>query len=290
MKRSELKALLERAGITPSKARGQNFLIEDSLAEAIVRDAEVDAHSAVWEVGTGLCVLTLPLARVAGAVVTVELDAAVAALAREFLAPHPHVRLIEGDVLESKRALNPAVLDALQGLTAERLLFVANLPYAVATPLVVRALSAPLPALARVVVMVQWEMAERAVAGPGDPAYGAVSVLVRALTEEARILRKVPREVFHPRPKVTSAILSLTPRPERWQGFATLEAVVRALFVYRRKSLANAVKHAAARDSSLEWLPEALQASGLDPEGRLDRLDVPEFRRLVESAPGHAVC
>ncbi|MCA8924629.1 MAG: ribosomal RNA small subunit methyltransferase A [Planctomycetes bacterium] len=282
MKRAELRELLDRAGIRPSKGKGQNFLVEDSLAEAIVRDAGVDGDAVVWEVGTGLCVLTLPLARAAREVLTVELDGQVAELARELLAEHPNVTLLEGDVLAGKQSLNPEVLAALRARADRgRLLFVANLPYAIATPLLIRALAADLPALCSVVVMVQFEMAERAVAQPGSSAYGAVSVLLQALTAQAQIVRKVPREVFHPRPRVQSAILKLTPCAERVKGFAELEPVVRAVFNFRRKSLANAAKHAGARDPELAWLPEAVLASGLDPQVRVDRLDVQAFRRLL---------
>lgn len=286
MKRSELRALLERAGIRPSKGRGQNFLVEDSLAEAIVRDAGVDGETLVWEVGAGLCVLTLPLARVAGAVVTVELDAAVAEVARELLDELPNVTLVEGDVLDGKHALNPEVLAALRAQSEwPRLMMVANLPYAIATPFLIRALASELPTLSRIVVMVQLEMAERAVAQPGTSAYGAVSVLLQAMTSDARILRTVPRTVFHPRPKVTSAILSLTPNPERLDGFAQLEPMVRGLFNFRRKSLQNAAKHAAARDPQLAWLPDALRASDLDPQARCDGLPVADFQALAASGP-----
>ncbi len=293
MKREELRALVEAAGVRPSRASGQNFLIDDNLAVAIARDGagdEAARDDVVLEIGTGPAVLTEHLVPLAGHVVTVELDPRLAALSRERLAAATNLTLVEADALASKSQLNPVVLDALAQRLAERprLRVVANLPYAVATPLVVGLLSEPLP-LAVMVVMVQLEAAERFAAGVGHPQYGAVSVLCGALCERIKLLRKVPPDVFWPRPKVSSAVVRFDPRPGRHEGFAALEAVVRALFNYRRKTLVKASREVAEREPDLRWIAAAVarrvDEGTLDPRSRPEDLDVDAYRTLAALAP-----
>lgn len=293
MKREELRALVEAAGVRPSRASGQNFLIDDNLAVAIARDGagdEAARDDVVLEIGTGPAVLTEHLVPLAGHVVTVELDPRLAALSRERLAGATNLTLVEADALANKNQLNPVVLDALaQRLAARpRLRVVANLPYAVATPLVVGLLAEPLP-LSVMVVMVQLEAAERFAAGVGHAQYGAVSVLCGALCERIKLLRKVPPDVFWPRPKVSSAVVRFDPRPGRHEGFAALEAVVRALFNYRRKTLVKASREVAEREPGLSWISAAVarrvDEGTLDPRSRPEDLDVAAFRTLAALAP-----
>lgn len=290
MKRDELRALLEAAGVRPSRVSGQNFLIDENLAQAIARDGVGDdaaPDDVVLEVGTGPGILTelvLPRAR---HVVTVELDPRLAALARERLAlAGDRLTLVEADALANKNQLEPRVLEALAGPLAggARLRVVANLPYAVATPLVVGLLAERLP-LTLMVVMVQLEAAERFAAGPGDEAYGAVSVLCGALCERVKLLRRVPPDVFWPRPKVTSAVVRFDPRPDRHDGFEALAEVTRALFNYRRKTLGKAARQVAEREPRLGWVDDAVgrlvQEGVLDPRRRPEDLDVAGFRRIA---------
>jgi 16S rRNA (adenine1518-N6/adenine1519-N6)-dimethyltransferase len=129
--------------------------------------------------------------------------------------------------------------------------------------------------------MVQLEAAERFAAGPSDEGYGSVSVLCAALCDEVRIVRRVPREVFHPRPKVTSAIVRLVASAHRREGYPRLEQVVRALFNYRRKSLGKAIKSASRADPGLQGLAEALDASDLAPQTHVDQLTPEAFRALA---------
>lgn len=233
------------------------------------------------EVGTGLGILTQHLLARAHHVVTVELDARVAALARERLGAPANLTLFEGDALRTKNALNPQVTALLRERCAgRRLRVIANLPYAVATPLVLGYLAEDLP-LERMVVMVQLEAAERFAAGVGHEEYGAVSVLTGALAERVKILRKVPREVFWPRPQVASAVVRFDPRPGGREGFAALSEVVRALFNFRRKTLGKGVREVEKRDPRLAWLANALEPAGIDRERRPEELTVDEFRRLA---------
>lgn len=297
MKREELRALVEAAGVRPSRASGQNFLIDDNLAVAIARDGTGEpgapdsaADDVVLEIGTGPGVLTEHLFPRAGHVLTVELDPRLAALSRERLGAASNLTLLEADALANKNQVNPLVLEALAPLLAARprLRVVANLPYAVATPLVVGLLAQRLP-LSLMVVMVQLEAAERFAAGVGHPQYGAVSVLCAALCERIRLLRRVPPDVFWPRPKVSSAVVRFDPRPDRHDGFEALSTVVRALFNYRRKTVAKAAREVAAREPSLAWIAEAVSrrvAEGvLDARRRPEDLDVSGFRLLATLAP-----
>lgn len=289
MKRDELRAVLEAAGVRPSRLRGQNFLIDENLAQAIARDGAGDdaaKDEVVLEVGTGPGILTELLLPRAHHVVTVELDARMAEIARERLGAPPNLTLVEADALASKSELNPVVLGALDRAAAggRRVRVVANLPYAVATPLVVGLLARRLP-LSLMVVMVQLEAAERFAAGPGHDAYGSVSVLCAALCSRIKLLRKVPPEVFWPRPKVTSAVVRFDPRPDRHAGFDRLEPVVRALFNYRRKTLAKAARSVAEQDPALAWLEGSVAAAGLDPRRRPEDLAVEDFQKLAVLGP-----
>lgn len=286
MKVEELRSLLERGGIHPTRGKGQNFLIEENLARAIADDGGVGPEDVALEVGTGLGILTRHLVERAHHVVTVELDERVAALARERLGAPANLTLFEGDALRTKNELNPEVSalvrERCQGGRALRI--VANLPYAVATPLVLGYLAEDLP-LARMVVMVQLEAAERFAAGVGHEEYGAVSVLTGALTAQVKLLRRVPREVFWPRPQVASAVVRFDPRPGAREGFAGLAEVVRALFNFRRKTLGKGVREVQKREPHLAWLEGALEQVGIDRDRRPEQLTVDEFRRLANCGP-----
>ncbi|MGE0707830.1 MAG: 16S rRNA (adenine(1518)-N(6)/adenine(1519)-N(6))-dimethyltransferase RsmA [Planctomycetota bacterium] len=285
MNRAELRRHLEEAGIRLRKAAGQNFLVEDDLAAAIARDGGAGPADVVLEVGTGAGILTRHLAGEAGHVLSVELDERVHALAGRLLADLPNVTLLRADALEGKAALNPVVLSALAERLGggKRLRVVANLPYNVATPLVVLLLAAELP-LDAVVVMVQLEAAQRFAARPGEEGFGAVSLLCAALSERVELVRRVPPEVFFPRPSVSSAVVRLVPRPGRQTGFPRFSQVVRGLFNYRRKTLTRAAHLAAAQDPGLAGLPQAVAGAGLGSV-RVEEISLDQARLLAGEGP-----
>ena len=289
MKREELRAHLERAGIHPSRSKGQNFLLEENLCQAVARDGELGPEDVALEIGTGLGVLTEHLVPRCHHVVSVEKDPRVLAIARARLGAPPNLTLLEADALATKNALEPRVLEVVRQhlVGGRRLRLVANLPYSVATPLVLGFLACDLP-LELVVVMVQLEAAERFAAGPGHPEYGAVSVLMGALCREVKLLRRVPPEVFWPRPQVQSAVVRCAPRPERRAGYPHLEAVVRGLFNFRRKTLSSAARAAGKREPALAWVEAALTRAGIDRERRPEELSVREFQALAAQAPAGA--
>jgi 16S rRNA (adenine1518-N6/adenine1519-N6)-dimethyltransferase len=244
---------------------GQNFLADPNLLDAILRDAQLSADDVVLEVGAGEGVLTARLAETAVHVHAVELDRRL----EEALAPfaeRPNVDLHWADAMRlDLRALDPAP-------TA----MVANLPYSVATPVLLRTIE-QLPSLRSWTVMVQREIADRLRAAPGSRTYGSPSVLVQ-LACEVKLLRTVDPAVFRPRPRVGSAILGLR-RTAPAADPATRE-LVRAAFAHRRKSLARSIEH--VRPGSLEATRSALRELGLAEDTRAEQLSPDEFRTLAE--------
>lgn len=242
---------------------GQNFLADPNLLDAIVRDAGLGPSDSVLEIGAGEGVLTERLAAVAGHVHAVEIDRRLEPLLAP-LASRLGIDLHWGDALEVQlAALDPAP-DAV----------VSNLPYAVATPVILRTI-AELPSVGRWTVMVQREIADRLRAEPGGRTYGAPSVLVQ-MACEVRLLRKVDPAVFRPRPRVESAILAL-----RRTGPAAdpdTRDLVRAAFAHRRKSLARSVE--LVRPGSLAATREALAEMGLAPGVRAEALAPEDFAAL----------
>jgi len=248
---------------------GQNFLADPNLLDAIVRDAELSPDDVVLEVGAGEGVLTERLAAAAAHVHTVEIDRGLEpALAP--LAALPGVELHWGDAMR----LDLAALDPPPSA------MVANLPYAVATPLLLRTIEL-LPSLRSWTVMVQREIADRLRAGPGSRTYGGPSVLVQ-LACEAELVRKVDPAVFRPRPRVDSAILRL-----RRTGPAADPAtrdLVRAAFAHRRKALARSLEHGEA--GSLAPARAALTELGLPEDARAEALAPEQFAALSAKLRG----
>jgi 16S rRNA (adenine1518-N6/adenine1519-N6)-dimethyltransferase len=242
---------------------GQNFLADPNLLDAIVRDAEVGPDDVVLEVGPGEGVLTQRLAERAGRVHAVEIDRGLEpALAA--VAARPEVDLHWADAMRlDLGSLEPAPNKV-----------VANLPYAVATPLILGTIE-QLPAVGSWTVMVQREIADRLRAAPGSRTYGSPSVLVQ-LACEVRLVRTVDPAVFRPRPRIESAILGL-----RRTGPATDPAtreLVRAAFAHRRKSLARSLEH--GRRGSLAAARAALAELGLPEDARAEALAPEDFAAL----------
>jgi 16S rRNA (adenine1518-N6/adenine1519-N6)-dimethyltransferase len=252
---------------------GQNFLADRNLLEAIVRDAELDATDVVLEVGGGEGVLTKALAPRVAALHVVEVDDRLAGGLRELAADHGSVSVHLGDAMR---------ID-LAGLEPAPTKMVANLPYAIATPLLLRTI-AELPSLRAWTVMVQREIADRLRAAPGSRTYGAPSVLVQ-LACEVRLLRAVDPAVFTPRPRVESALLGLTRT-----GSAAPPAVaelVRDAFAHRRKSLARSLEH--SRPGAREAARVALERLGLTGDARAEQLSPEQFVALAHALEGRPV-
>ena len=232
-------------------------------------DAGVREGDRVVEVGAGLGSLTVALADAGARVLAIEVDRGLSEALREVVGSYPNVRI---DVADAMHADWPTALGA------DRWSMVSNLPYNVSVPLVLDLLrTAPID---RYVVMVQREVGERLVARPGEEAYGAVSVRV-AYRADARVLRRVPADVFWPRPKVDSVLVRLDPRPPAVDvDPAALFAVVDEGFAERRKTMANALRRL-GRDGG--EAAEILRAVDPDPSVRAERLGLDAFAAIARA-------
>ncbi|HEX2148603.1 MAG TPA: 16S rRNA (adenine(1518)-N(6)/adenine(1519)-N(6))-dimethyltransferase RsmA [Actinomycetota bacterium] len=266
---ADIGELARRYGIVPTKALGQNFVIDQNTIRRIVRLAEIDPTDRIIEVGAGVGTLTLALAEAAAHVTAIELDRKLIPALEEVLRGTDNVKIVVGDAMELDFA--PIVAGG-----AHRL--VANLPYNIATPLIADLLLER-PEIEDFVVMVQREAGERFVAGPGSKAYGSVSLLV-AYHAHARLLGKVPASVFWPVPNVESLLVRLTRRPSMADvGAAELMRVVRAAFSQRRKTIRNTL--ASGLDMEAGEVEAALARAGIDPGLRAEALGLNEFAGLV---------
>jgi 16S rRNA (adenine1518-N6/adenine1519-N6)-dimethyltransferase len=253
--------------VAPKKGLGQHFLVDENILGVIERLAELDATDVVLEIGPGLGVLTRRLADRTAHVHAVELDRSLEPHLAQ-LAARPNVDLHWGDALR---------LD-LGGLSPSPRKLVANLPYNVATPIVVESLDG-LPSVELWCVMVQREVAERFFARPATKAYGAVSVLIQ-LAARRTGFHPVSRTVFRPPPNVESALLAFR-RVELPEHFAEIRRVVQASFGHRRKTLANSLDLGGA--VTRERAAEALVAIGQDPNVRAEALEPEAFVALEQA-------
>ena len=295
-----LRNLFARHGIAPRHRFGQNFLIDLNIHDLIVTTAEVGQGDVVLEVGPGAGALTALMAGTGAAVVAVDIDPGMAMLAGEATAMFPNVRVLHVDALKGKNRLNPVVLDnLLSGLAAapdRRFKLVANLPYNVATPIIGNLLVHPVIRPERLVVTIQLELAQRMVAPPESKDYGALSVLVQALTD-VTLVRTLPPSVFWPRPNVESAIIMLVPSESKRAevgDVAWFQSVVRRIFLHRRKNLRR-VLYSLWRDRwTKEEVDEMLAGLGLTGQVRAEAMSVDEHvtlaaalrARLGSDAPG----
>jgi 16S rRNA (adenine1518-N6/adenine1519-N6)-dimethyltransferase len=266
--RAEVADLLARAGRSPSRALGQNFVVDPNTVRRIARLARVGPGDRVVEIGAGLGSLTLALAETGAAVTAVELDRHLVPLLRETVEPHG-VTVVEADAMR---------LDWDGLLGDEEWVLVANLPYNVATPLVADILDG-VPAVRRMLVMVQKEVGERLAASPGDKAYGGVSVKV-AYWATARVAGLVPPTVFLPKPNVDSALVAIERRAEPATDAPRerLFQLVRAGFGQRRKMLRRSLAGLVT--------PEDFACAGVRPEARAEELDVAAWGRLARCSSG----
>ena len=265
--RRRAQELFERHGVRPSRALGQNFVVDPNTVRRIVRLAGVRPGDHVVEVGAGLGSLTLALVEAGAHVTAVETDTKLIPVLEEVLAgADPRPVVVAADALELDWAA------VLSGAEAWRL--VANLPYNVATPLVLDVLDG-VPAIRELFVMVQREVAERLAAGPGTKVYGIPSVKV-AYWAEAEVVGRVGPSVFLPQPRVESALVRMVRRAEPATA-ADPDAVftlVRAGFGHRRKMLRGAL--AGLVDEA------AFARAGISPELRAEQLSVQEWGRLAQ--------
>ena len=271
----EIKALLARHGFHFSKSMGQNFLIAGWVPQDIADAAGLDEHCAVLEIGPGIGPLTQQLSLRAGRVAAVELDTSLLPILAETLADCPNVEVIPGDVM--KLDLEALCADKFSGFTPKAC---ANLPYNITTPVLTKLLEAD--RFQSITVMIQREVARRICAAPGDPDCGAFSLFCQ-YHARCELLFEVPPQCFLPAPKVTSAVVRLTPHaaPPVDGDRSAIFAVVKAAFAQRRKTLLNALSAAYGSRFSKDELRQIILDCGLPETVRGERLGLDEFSRLA---------
>jgi 16S rRNA (adenine1518-N6/adenine1519-N6)-dimethyltransferase len=249
------------------------------LLDLILRSAELTRNDLVLEVGSGTGSLTARLAEQAGAVVSIEIDPAFAALTEEAVAQREGVVLLHTDILKNKNELAPEVLRTIgelgQRSGSQRIKLVSNLPYAVAVPVITNLLLSEL-VLERMVVTVQWEIAERLLSAPATKDYGALAVLVQSLAD-VELVRRLAPQVFWPRPLVDSAIVRIRPNAAKSRHVGDpmrFRAFLRDLYVHRRKNLRGALASLPHSDLSKSEVDVRLAELGLDGSLRAEVLDI----------------
>ena len=263
---SEIRELLAHHGVRPSRALGQNFLTDENTARRIVRLAELQPGGRVVEVGPGIGSLTVELAAAGVHVCAIELDRRLVPILEEVVVGRD-VEVVQDDALR---------VDWHERLGAGPWDMVANLPYNVATPLVVGVLESA-PMIERILVMVQREVGERLAAGAGDDAYGAVSVKV-AYYASATLVGTVSPNVFVPKPKVESALVRLVRHdqpPVQVGNVDRMFELVRAGFATRRKTLRNTL------DGRID--AEQFASTHVDPRARAETLSLADWARLADA-------
>ncbi|UFJ62286.1 16S rRNA (adenine(1518)-N(6)/adenine(1519)-N(6))-dimethyltransferase RsmA [Brevibacillus sedimenti] len=274
------REILEKYGFSFKKSLGQNFLIDTNILHNIVAAAELDKGKGALEIGPGIGALTEQLGRAAGRVVAVEIDQRLLPILAETLAPYENVEVVHGDVLELD--LRALLADKLAGY--EQVSVVANLPYYVTTPILMKLLEERLP-LEHIVVMIQKEVADRIAAKPGTKDYGSLSVAAQFFAE-TEVAMVVPASVFIPRPNVDSAVIKLTIRkqpPVEVDDEALFFRVVRACFAQRRKTLLNNLMNGLFDKTQKEDVVGLLVELGIDPGRRGETLSIEEFARLANA-------
>jgi len=317
MDRKEIATLLASAGLQPRHAFGQNFMVDQNILAAIVAAGDVHPHDVILEVGPGVGNLTRLLARAApqGAVLAVDIDHKLLPDAQRYHAADATMKNITWlltDVLAGKHEVEPKVLAALAELHAAHpqgeLKLVSNLPYNAASPLIAELLVAMWKSVrgseptqshienrksgggkienlfTRLTFTVQWEVAQRMAADPDTRDYGPLGILIQAMAD-VQIVRKIAPGSFWPPPKIHSALVVVTPLPDRMAAIADavgFQLLLAGIFSHRRQTLGNALKHYLGE----KWTAprkESLAAAGIDLTKRPETFPVGELLQIHET-------
>lgn len=271
---SRTAEILKKYEFTFKKSLGQNFLVDSNILRKIVEIANVDSASGVIEIGPGIGSLTEVLARHANNVVAIEIDQRLLPILADNLRPYGNVHVIHGDVL--KQDLHQIIHEHFSDV--EHIQVVANLPYYVTTPILMKLLEDRLP-LTSIVVMIQKEVADRIAARPGTKDYGSLSVAAQYYAD-VQYGMTVPKTVFMPKPNVDSAVIRLMIRkhpPVDVVDESLFFQIVRASFSQRRKTIYNNLRSSFSQN--IDW-QSLLQQAGIDPTRRGETLTIEEFARL----------
>jgi 16S rRNA (adenine1518-N6/adenine1519-N6)-dimethyltransferase len=269
--------LLKKHSLVLKKSLGQNFLVDPNILHKIVSSADLDVNKGVLEIGPGVGALTQQLAKKAGKVVAIEIDQRLLPLLTETLAGYAHASVIHGDILK----VDLQALFQEQFKDFAQVSVVANLPYYITTPIIMKLLEEKLP-LEYIVVMIQKEVASRMSAKPGGKEYGSLSIAVQYYCEP-EVVTIVPKTVFIPQPNVDSAVIRLKVRQKpavEVEDEVFFFEVVQASFVQRRKTIYNNLAVRYFTKETKGQLEAILLEAGIDPVRRGETLSMEEYARL----------
>jgi len=279
--KQQIQQLLASAGLGPNKRLGQYFLIDLNLMEKLVDSADIDNNDIVLEVGCGTGSLTEALAQRAGKVIAVEVDGALAKIVKRQLAKAENVEVINADILESKNTISRTVTAAIEPARKKysgRFLLVANLPYSVASPIMLNLATGPTTAES-MYVTVQKEVAQRMTAAAGSKDYGILSILLSA-TGDVKTERVLRPTVFWPQPQVDSAMVSFVRKKEKVSRIKNMEVfseVVNLFMQHRRKMLKGCTKLAAGELTKIHSWPKIFEQCRIDPHQRPEQLPPEDY-------------
>lgn len=277
MEKPDVRDLIRAEGFRFDKSLGQNFVFDGNLLGAIAADAGVCKDDTVVEIGTGAGTLTAALAERAGRVVSFEVDERLRDILSLSLQGRDNVEVVFRDVLRMKDC-------EIETLTGGPFRVVANLPYCVTSPMIMRFVESALP-VTGITVMVQKEVADRLCAAPATPDYAAITLAVR-IFGDARVTRTVSRKMFMPPPNVDSAVVRIDRAEDRLAGenVPFVKKLVRAGFAMRRKTLVNNL--CSALSLPREKAEAAVVAAGFSPMVRGETLSLEDYVALVHSVSG----
>jgi 16S rRNA (adenine1518-N6/adenine1519-N6)-dimethyltransferase len=275
------KEILGKYGFSFKKSLGQNFLIDPNILRNITEYAGLSENTAAIEIGPGIGALTEHLARTSGKVVAFEIDQRLIPILDDTLSPYKNVKIINEDILEAD--VEAIINKEFEGF--EDIMVVANLPYYVTTPIILKLLMERLP-IRGICVMLQKEVGDRISAQPGTKAYGSLSIAIQYYTE-AEMVMTVPKTVFMPQPNVDSAVIRLTKRekpPVEVISEDFFFTVTRSSFAQRRKTILNNLSSQLPQGKEKkDMILEALSAAGIEPTRRGETLSIQEFGRLSDA-------
>jgi len=274
------KEILQKYGFSFKKSLGQNFLIDVNVLRNIIKHAGIDEKSGIIEVGPGIGALTEQLALHAKKVVGYEIDQRLLPILDDTLSDYSNIHIIHGDIL--KADVNETVQSQFEQGQAVHI--VANLPYYITTPILMKLLRDKLP-VSSYTVMIQKEVAERMAAKPNSKAYGSLTIAVQYYTK-ATVEMTVPSTVFMPRPNVDSSILKLVLRDEPPVAVEDEDfffSIVQASFALRRKTIRNNLSRYFKGKYDKEIITELLKESEIDGARRGESLDMKEFAHLANT-------